>query len=1286
MRTVPSAQTRFSPRHEGDDFGEDTRSEVDGASGSRVPGIPRDPNGSSADLRRDHALAHGNRELMLAVARNEGVPPAGNQGALQAWRERTAEGHTEGPDQGPGAAGVDGGVPTLPALETAVGGHTQAPLGAAFAEPPSGMEQVAALDMGELGVATRDPAGALGHEEPPEMPVVPGADAATGRALPGGSAPAPSAEQQEQLSAGDLPGVAQLGPVDEGLVGEAKARAEQDRNQAQAMLATFFTKAREDVESLAAAGGELGARLDATEQSGRGQIEAAREREQAAIASHFQAQLLRAAAAAAAARERINAAFATAQASIEGAGQTARQQIDADANASISAIQGARERQVTEVTRQYDLIDQDLRAAGVDAAGRARVQAATVAGQYSRVNADEDEDLGHRRAAAWASAARECGESWAGSLVEKANETAVASRTGMGGDLESVRTIADEAIAAIEAQRTRALADLEQRLQADVQRLTTRREQALQQVEGGAVSASAALQAGQAAALQAVDAQAGLALEALSEQLGHARTSTSEGVRAAIASISAALDGVRGGVEGQTPPDSAELQAALDQARSALVEAVTSGRGALEATGAQQITAVGEAGETASSDITASAQGARDGATEQADGAISGMDGAASTAVDEAGALQAESTAGLTAIATGSKAAVDAQAQGVTDAYAQMNLQLDATRTQRVEQVQGALASKVQEGGEAQAEMRQKAQQAAESVQPWWKSVLKVVIAVVVAVSIAIVLGPLLATLGPIALILASAAIGAGTGYLLNGINNVIDGEPFNKGAWTAIWQGALGGALGAGIGLGAARLIGALGASAAPAAQRAAELLVGKLGQVFTGVAGDTLTTTLMSVVTGQGVTLQDVILSVLTNSATVHVEGLRGAPKGSSAPDVVQDTSLTTDTTPAAPIPDKAGPTASTEPAPVADTQSTPHQDAPVSAPAEGVGPTASDRPAPVATEPPSNTPTPKVEDTHVQRPAAESGLEIKPTAVPASDGADVMPTRTEPTHAPDTPTQADSPNSTAEVPTKADAPADTADAPTLAESPTSAADMPARADSSAQASEVPAAQPKANAPAEAPPARGEGRLGDDGLTSEQRSWFREQIDGAKGSAADDLRFQRNALSREQRGLPPIQRGAWDALNKHMASNRERGRTKEATILQELGIDNNNTGKPLTLEGDAGVSRPDGVTPEAIVEVKAVEGGTADDPRVVYNTEQMRNQRQGGGAQGQDHVVVIVADDPATVRPSGPLARQSSVLLRSPVSGRWMKWNVTLNRGRGGWSEVDLPTAQRHVSGGGG
>jgi hypothetical protein len=111
--------------------------------------------------------------------------------------------------------------------------------------------------------------------------------------------------------------------------------------------------------------------------------------------------------------------------------------------------------------------------------------------------------------------------------------------------------------------------------------------------------------------------------------------------------------------------------------------------------------------------------------------------------------------------------------------------------------------------------------------------------------------------------------------------------------------------------------------------------------------------------------------------------------------------------------------------------------------------------------------------------------------------------------------------------------------------------------------------------------------------------------------------------------------------------------------------------------------------VTDNSVVDVKSAPSGrdANDNPRTVYQNDQLRSQRDGAHNDGRQHVTVTSSDGPADdTRPSSNLGRvgdggSDAVLHRDNTSGQMSQWDPAANNGSGGWNPISNDQARNVV-----
>jgi hypothetical protein len=224
-----------------------------------------------------------------------------------------------------------------------------------------------------------------------------------------------------------------------------------------------------------------------------------------------------------------------------------------------------------------------------------------------------------------------------------------------------------------------------------------------------------------------------------------------------------------------------------------------------------------------------------------------------------------------------------------------------------------------------------------------------------------------------------------------------------------------------------------------------------------------------------------------------------------------------------------------------------------------------------------------------------------------------------------------------------------------------------------------------PRTGGDPNAPPRQPGEALNSQGRTEAQEAHFRQRIDSATTpEEAAQARYDRNCTTRDNRGDAHLDPADWQASSDRVSANRERGVRLENAALDDAGVPNNNRGTGVdTFDTPDGLqTRPDGVTNNSVIDVKSMPDGAGDDgPRTLYDSDQLRGQRDEATNSGREHVVIMTNDDPSSVRPSSgvtgtPSNPGSTVYHRNSGDGTWSRWNNNPRQGTVGWHPCPRPT----------
>ncbi|WP_143473365.1 eCIS core domain-containing protein [Flavilitoribacter nigricans] len=134
----------------------------------------------------------------------------------------------------------------------------------------------------------------------------------------------------------------------------------------------------------------------------------------------------------------------------------------------------------------------------------------------------------------------------------------------------------------------------------------------------------------------------------------------------------------------------------------------------------------------------------------------------------------------------------DAVLTGLDGLFTQINTEITNRIKTNKENIEGGMRDSVEK--DLDQKVCVEAEKAAKAVQPWWKTVLKILLVIVVIVIMIVVLGP---AGGLLATVVQGAVAGAVAGAVIQIGNNLIDGKKWSDGVGKAIILGAIGGAFG---------------------------------------------------------------------------------------------------------------------------------------------------------------------------------------------------------------------------------------------------------------------------------------------------------------------------------------------------------------------------------------------------------------------------------------------------------------------------------------------------------
>lgn len=197
------------------------------------------------------------------------------------------------------------------------------------------------------------------------------------------------------------------------------------------------------------------------------------------------------------------------------------------------------------------------------------------------------------------------------------------------------------------------------------------------------------------------------------------------------------------------------------------------------------------------------------------------------------------------------------------------------------------------------------------------------------------------------------------------------------------------------------------------------------------------------------------------------------------------------------------------------------------------------------------------------------------------------------------------------------------------------------------------------------------------------------RESKRNGDEEAADQARYELNQLKRQRNGLPPLTREEWQPLKEGAHESKRRGKQREDSVLDSVGVENNNYSKDRAGEKrkvvtytdkDGVTTRPDGISDTHWIDVKSFKDGSQG--AVARNTAQIIAERRGAQAQGKEHAIIIDSDDLSVARPSKKISG-STVFHHDKKTGTWSIWDSEAKNKKGGWVTVDHEDVKSSLGG---
>ncbi len=608
-------------------------------------------------------------------------------------------------------------------------------------------------------------------------------------------------------------------PVEDEALFIDEAELAERRAAASGMVSGFLASAAGRAQTLTALGQTLPFQLLPLAETAKTTLLAGVTTQQALLAEQLGQLRSQAERAAQSARDQITQQYDAAVSAIQSATTTARDQISAAYTATLDALSEREQTQLDQITQLYTQADSDYRALGVTVGGEALAIGQEEAANYraGRINRDDsflDGPLTDNRCEARADAAMKVAQGYNDGLIAEANAQADHARQGQSQDIATVQSLVSQSRESLDAQHRATLESLVAMEQQALSQAADTQSSLLDAVEQTLQATLASLTQQETSAVTQLQTSGDQQVLQLDQAAQQSIAQLQEQLTQAASGLVSALQGIPGAVSGMQVPDIESLSGALDGALGQVDGTLATIQGQIEAalaTTGQQLTQVGQQALAA---LTALGQGVTTEATTTSEGlttSLSELGTAATTAFTQ---LQTTHTTTVNESAT---AAVEGFRQvdtGITTAFTQINTNLTqgftASLTALGEGLRGVFP-----------EMRQKiaseADSAAAQVQPRWKGIMKWVLIIAVVVVVALVIGPFVigavgaaagalgasaAVAGAIGTVVGGAIVGAATGATMQVIDNWASGRDLMEGVVQAAVMGAIGGALGGAAGL----------------------------------------------------------------------------------------------------------------------------------------------------------------------------------------------------------------------------------------------------------------------------------------------------------------------------------------------------------------------------------------------------------------------------------------------------------------------------------------------------
>jgi len=586
-----------------------------------------------------------------------------------------------------------------------------------------------------------------------------------------------------------------------------KAR-EQQRLQAEAALSQFMASGQERKAQIAALGTTIQPRIQTAANQSRGAVDAAIAQNQSAIINGIAKARAQAQSQAQSAKSQIIGGHSTAVGAIRASTTAARQRLQTEYQNSLAKLAQIERTMAERIAAPFNKAAQDFRAAGVKVGQEAIPIGAEFQGQYAKESPPEPSNFvteflesfdRETYVANWrkakVEAARDLAASYDEGLRKDANEKAIQLAQNQPPVVQGMQELVATTRSSLQVKYTAALEQLNQSEQQVLQTASTALNGQLQGIDrtlNGTLASLQQMQATQLSQLKGVGQQQKLGIDRTAKQ---ATAALQQGVNQANDSLQGAFQQFSEQARSIKAPSLQVIQAVIAEAQGQLNSLIADARTEVETgitNAAQEI--VQQSQQTVGSLNTLGQQAASSGAA-----VVQELSTSIAQAVQSASQTFSQLQIGHTN-------AVKASADKVTGEFKQMTgdveQKLDGViqnLTQKLDESAGQLENGLRGSlGNLRSEIPKKAQEAADKVQPAWKSVVKVLIDIAITVAVTVAIAALAASgVGLVAAIGLAALIGAAGALVKQGANDLIDGKMSSwKTYATQAGFGAVGGVL----------------------------------------------------------------------------------------------------------------------------------------------------------------------------------------------------------------------------------------------------------------------------------------------------------------------------------------------------------------------------------------------------------------------------------------------------------------------------------------------------------